>query len=356
MSRYVNIPPVSAGDVESIASADGSITVTGGSGPNVDLSVAPVSGVACVHMARVVATSNLDLSGTETIDGVSCIAGDRVFAAGQSAAAENGIWVVAAGAWSRATDFNTNTEIVPGVLIQVTEGTSNADTLWCLTTDTSPIVVGTTALAFQNAARKLTTTNNTSTPSTATPIEQLENQGGGQTISVYTFNGTRVAARRVDSVGNVNEHAAGSTGFVRYLSLDSGTAADFMGTTHGYRPQGTIQEQQFTPAIASAATLSVPAGIRSTAGNYGHITGTATIEYISITNGSTWTWQAGAQLTLYFEGAATLTHNAGSPTASAKPMLLQGSTNKTVAAGTVVMFRYDGTLTAWKQVAPFLEA
>jgi hypothetical protein len=71
-----------------------------------------------------IATSNITLSGTQTIDGVSVAAGDRVLVAGQTTAADNGIYVAASGAWSRAADANTAAEVTKGATTLVTGGTN----------------------------------------------------------------------------------------------------------------------------------------------------------------------------------------------------------------------------------------
>lgn len=97
--------------------------------------------------ARVATTANIVLSGAQTIDGIAAIAGDRVLVKNQSTGSENGVYVVAAGAWSRATDFDDNAEVTAGAAIWIEEGTLAGDTGWVLTTD-NPIVVGTTALTF----------------------------------------------------------------------------------------------------------------------------------------------------------------------------------------------------------------
>lgn len=96
---------------------------------------------------RAVSTTNITLSGAQTIDGVSCIAGDRVLVAGQSTAANNGIYVVAAGAWSRATDADVSAEVTSGLTVFASEGTANGDKIWQLTTN-DPITLGSTALVF----------------------------------------------------------------------------------------------------------------------------------------------------------------------------------------------------------------
>lgn len=95
----------------------------------------------------VATTANITLSGTQTVDGVSLSVGNRVLVKNQSTAGENGIYVVAAGAWARAADANSATNITPGLFTFVEQGTANADSGWVLTTDGS-ITVGTTGLTF----------------------------------------------------------------------------------------------------------------------------------------------------------------------------------------------------------------
>lgn len=74
-------------------------------------------------------TANITLSGTQTIDGIALIAGDRVLVKNQSDPSKNGIWVVAAGAWARATDLASWTA-VPNAFTFVEQGTTQADTGW----------------------------------------------------------------------------------------------------------------------------------------------------------------------------------------------------------------------------------
>lgn len=93
-------------------------------------------------------TANITLSGTQTIDGLSIIANDRVLVKNQSAPAENGIYVCAAGSWSRSTDMDAWSEI-PGAWVTVQEGTANADTVWLATADLGG-TLNTTAVTFIN--------------------------------------------------------------------------------------------------------------------------------------------------------------------------------------------------------------
>lgn len=96
---------------------------------------------------RAASTGDLTLSGTQTIDGVSLSVGNRVLAKNQTAPEENGIYVVAAGAWSRATDADSSAEVTPGMATFVEEGTVNGNSGFTLTTD-GPITLGTTELTF----------------------------------------------------------------------------------------------------------------------------------------------------------------------------------------------------------------
>ena len=96
------------------------------------------------------ANGNIPLSGTATtIDGVAVIAGDRVLVKNQSNAAQNGIYLVSAGAWQRASDADATAELTAGSFVFVqTGGATNGGTGFALSSDV--VQVGTTALNFAN--------------------------------------------------------------------------------------------------------------------------------------------------------------------------------------------------------------
>ena len=75
---------------------------------------------------------NITLSGAQTIDGVSVVAGDRVLVKNQSAPATNGIYIVNSSTWTRSADANTWAELVSAYTF-VEQGTVNADTGWVCT-------------------------------------------------------------------------------------------------------------------------------------------------------------------------------------------------------------------------------
>lgn len=67
-------------------------------------------------------TANITLSGPQTIDGVALVAGNRVLVKNQTTASQNGIYLVAAGAWTRALDADVWAEL-PGAFTFVERGT-----------------------------------------------------------------------------------------------------------------------------------------------------------------------------------------------------------------------------------------
>lgn len=97
--------------------------------------------------ARAATTADITLSGAQTIDGVAVVAGDRVLVKNQSIASQNGLYVAAAGAWTRSTDADADVEVTAGLSVPVEEGTVSGGRVYLLTT-ANPIVVGITALSF----------------------------------------------------------------------------------------------------------------------------------------------------------------------------------------------------------------
>lgn len=102
---------------------------------------------AAVRVASTVAI-NLAAPGA-SIDGVAMVAGDRFLEKDHGTGSSRGIyvWNGAAVPATRAGDADGAGEIVAGMLVIVQEGTTNADTIWELSTD-GAITVGATALTF----------------------------------------------------------------------------------------------------------------------------------------------------------------------------------------------------------------
>lgn len=99
-----------------------------------EAAVAALASGSAKNVVRLATTTNITLSGTQTVDGVAGSADDRIFVKNQTALEENGLYLMKAGAWVRTTDADTWTELV-GALVPVAEGTVNHDTLWLVTAD-----------------------------------------------------------------------------------------------------------------------------------------------------------------------------------------------------------------------------
>ena len=93
-----------------------------------------IQGLDTKQSVRAASTANLTLSGTQTVDGVALVANDRILVKDQTTQAQNGIYLVAAGAWTRTTDADLWTELV-GAYTFVEQGTVNADSGWVCTVD-----------------------------------------------------------------------------------------------------------------------------------------------------------------------------------------------------------------------------
>ena len=91
-------------------------------------------------------TANITLSGTQTVDGIVLIATDRVLVKNQTAPAENGLYLCAAGAWTRTTDADTWDEL-RSAFVFIEKGTVYADTGWTCTIDSGG-TLGTTAVTW----------------------------------------------------------------------------------------------------------------------------------------------------------------------------------------------------------------
>jgi hypothetical protein len=102
-----------------------------------DAFLSALSGIQWKNSVAVATTANITLSGEQTIDGI-LTSSSRVLVKDQSTASQNGIYVSAAGAWTRATDADATAELQNAV-VSVDAGTVNNDTTWRQSTD-SPTV------------------------------------------------------------------------------------------------------------------------------------------------------------------------------------------------------------------------
>lgn len=141
-----------------------------------------IRGLDWKQSVKAASTTNHALTGTQTVDGYAAVAGDRVLLKAQTNAAENGIWVVAAGAWSRPTDYNDSTAVTASAAVTVEQGTTNHDSVWILTTD-GTITVDTTATAWSALGGGITYTAGNGILITGASIAAVAGTGGGLLVT-----------------------------------------------------------------------------------------------------------------------------------------------------------------------------
>lgn len=218
---------------------------------------------------RAATTANITLSGAQTIDGISVVAGDRVLVKNQTTASQNGIYLAAAGAWSRTTDADAWAELVSAFTF-VEQGTVNGDTGWVCTVDAGG-TLGTTNVTFTQftssatitAGNGLTQTGNQfdvggtanritvsadAVDIAATYVGQTSITTLG-TITTGTWNGTTIA------VANGGTGATTLTGYVRGNGTSAFTASATIPNTD-ITGLGTMSTQAASNVSITGGTIA----------------------------------------------------------------------------------------------------
>lgn len=221
---------------------------------------------------KTVSASNITLSGNQTINGYTTIAGDRILVIGQSTASQNGIYIASSSSWSRATDSDSDAEL-RGYQYLITAGNEAGARYG--NTNTTAITVGTTSITYQKIS-------------------------GQETDPIFTASAA--AGITATSISNWN------TAFSRSLPTNSlsitGTTTKTITLT---RQDATTISAQFTETVQSLAgtTDRITVG---TAPNYAinispNYAGQSTITTLgTVTTG---TWNATAIVDAYIASAAT---------------------------------------------------
>jgi hypothetical protein len=102
--------------------------------------------VAVKAPVRAVATSNITLSGLQTVGGVALAENDRVLVTAQTTGSLNGIYSASTGSWTRTKDFDGNRDVVQFTIIPIDFTVGNG--AFYQVTTANPIVIGTTSIGF----------------------------------------------------------------------------------------------------------------------------------------------------------------------------------------------------------------
>jgi len=288
-------------------------------------------------------TANITLSGLQTIDGVTVVAGSRVLVKNQTTTSQNGIYLASATAWSRAPDADTWDELISAICF-VESGSTLAGSAWYCTIQPGGTIgttaitwsnfsvaatytagtgltltdyvfsitnTGVTAAAYGSASKTLTATVNAQgqlTVLAATDIAIANTQVSGLgtmstqsassvAITGGSINGTTIGATTAAAVNATTFTGAGTglTGTATSLSIGgnaatatSATAATNLagGATGSVPYQSASSTTAFLNAGSNGQVLTLAAGIPSwatpTTGTVTSVGGTGTVSGISL--------------------------------------------------------------------------
>ncbi len=169
-------------------------------------------------------TLSSDLQNGDTIDGVTLATGDEVLVKNQSTDSQNGIYtVVSSGTASRSTEYDAIAEI-SGQMVIVNQGTTNDNTMWLCTTNTSA-TLGSDSISFtkvtpQNVGDVTLTGTQTLTNKTLTsPIID----GNGAVFEGSTADAYETTLVPVDPTADRTQYLLNQTGYVALLNAASTT-------------------------------------------------------------------------------------------------------------------------------------
>ena len=228
-------------------------------------------------------TANITLSGTQTIDGIALVAGDRCLVKNQTTTSQNGIYVVSASTWTRALDMDAWSE-VPGAFTFVEQGSTLADTGWVCTSDQGG-TIGTTAITFTqfSGAGTYTAGNGLSLSGGSFSVTGTTNRisvsGSGVDIAA-----TYVGQSSITTLGTIGTGVwNGSTIGVAYGGTGATTLTGYVkgSGTSAFTASSTIPNTDIT----GLGTMSTQAA-SNVAITGGSITNLTTFDGISIDGGS----------------------------------------------------------------------
>jgi len=317
-----------SGGTMSGAIAMGTSKITGLGNPTADQDAATkvyvdglIQGLDVKASARVATTASITLSNTQVVDGVTLSVGDRVLVKDQSSAAENGIYLVASGSWTRTTDADAWAELV-SAFVFVEGGTANGNNGYTCTVAAGGTLGSTAVTWVQFSGAGQITAGAGMTKS-------------GNTLNVVTANSARIVVNADNIDLATTGVTAGNYALVTVDAYGRVTAGSLPTTLSGFGITDAYTKTQIDTSLALKLNLAGGTMSGALAMGSNKITGlgapttdfdAVTLKYVSDLYGSTASAAASAAAALVSENAAAASQSAAATSAS------NASTSETNAA------------------------
>jgi hypothetical protein len=232
-----------------------------------------IAGISWKQPVLAATTTNITLTGAQTIDTVPVTAGDRVLVKDQTNQAQNGIYIVGTP-WVRSDDANTWDELV-SALVFVEDGTLNGTAWYCYVMQGG--VLGTTVVTWSNfsiagtyfAGTGLTLAANTFSI-TNTGVS-ANTYGSASAVPVFAVNaqGQLTSVTNTNIAINANQITAGTIDSARISGSYTGITT--VGTLSGLTVSSTINGSISGNAATATSATSATTATNLAGGNTGYL-------------------------------------------------------------------------------------
>lgn len=240
-----------------------------------------ITGITWKPAVQIATTTNITLSGVQTLNGVTGASGLRVAVLGQTAAADNGIYVMDSGAWARAADSNTAAEIWGSAFYVEAGDNTNGGKQYANSNSTLP-TLGSTNLTFSQIAGAGTYTNGAgitltgnafSISASAITYAMIQNVAASRLLGNPTGGAAAPSEISLGAALAFSGTALQTVAFTGDVTTSANSVATTVDKIQGVTVSGVTGTGNVV--FSSAGTLTSPAivgatnlGIRSTAASY----------------------------------------------------------------------------------------